>query len=86
MDRKDNKNRAGSQVILLVSLFALVLAGRVFAAGVEVDGATHTTLDTAPNGIPVVNIATPNSQGLSHNNYVQLNVSNTGELLFHRIA
>jgi filamentous hemagglutinin family protein len=80
MDRKKNNNRAGSWEVLLVCCFALI-STRVFATGVEVDGATATTLDTAPNGVPIVNIANPNTRGLSHNSYSRFNVNNQGLIL-----
>ena len=80
MDRKKKNNKAGGWGILLVCCFALV-STRVFSAGVEVDGATNTTLETAPNGVPIVNIANPNTRGLSHNSYIRFNVGNPGLIL-----
>jgi filamentous hemagglutinin len=68
MDRNKKNNKAWSRGLFLVCCFALT-STRVLAAGVEVDGATNTTLDKAPNGVAIVNIANPNSRGLSHNIY-----------------
>jgi filamentous hemagglutinin len=80
MDRENKNNRAGSWEVLLVCCFALI-STQAFSAGVEVDGATATTLDTAPNGVPIVNIANPNTRGLSHNSYTRFNVNNQGLIL-----
>lgn len=41
---------------------------------IVVDGSTETTIDRAQNNTPVVNIARPNSSGLSHNSFRDYNV------------
>ena len=80
MDRNKKNNGAGSWEVLLVCCFALA-STPAYAADVEVDGATNTTLDKAPNGVNIVNIANPNARGLSHNSYRKFNVNKSGLIL-----
>ncbi|MEF2230378.1 MAG: hemagglutinin repeat-containing protein [Pseudodesulfovibrio sp.] len=53
----------------------------VLAADPVPSGATNTTISTAGNGVPVVNIATPNTSGLSHNAYTSYDVDTHGLVL-----
>ena len=73
---------------LLVSAASLSLIFQpilVRAGGLTVDpnaGANNRpNINAAPNGVPSIDIATPNGSGLSHNKYHEFNVDNPGLIL-----
>ncbi|WFF41183.1 filamentous hemagglutinin N-terminal domain-containing protein [Salinicola endophyticus] len=67
-------------IVLINALFwhpVLVLAeGIVVSPGVG-----NTRLDRAGNGVPIIDIATPNGRGLSHNTFSDYNVDKQGVVL-----
>lgn len=72
------------ETILSIATSALFVFQPVCASGIEVDNAAthqHTSIDTSANGTPVVNITGPNSNGVSHNTYINFNVPTQGTIL-----
>lgn len=84
MHIKKQKNNALKQFISM-TVSALFIIQPIVAAPIVLDTrdqrAGHTTLDTSANGTPVVNIARPNSSGISHNTYIEFNVPTQGAIL-----
>ncbi|QOG12437.1 filamentous hemagglutinin N-terminal domain-containing protein [Arcobacter sp. FWKO B] len=72
-------------IAIFVSFILVAEQTALYAGGIEVDtqapSANKATLLNAPNNVPIVNIVTPNSSGLSHNKFTNFNVDNKGLIL-----
>lgn len=69
----------------LTPICAALAANTAWAAGVEV-ASGNTAVFNAPNGVQVIDIATANGAGVSHNRYIQYNVDPSGQILNNNSA
>ncbi|MCT8343782.1 DUF637 domain-containing protein [Photorhabdus kleinii] len=78
MSKRNNSVARGTSY-LLIYLTAIQPLHPAIAAGITPDN-NHTQVQNQGN-VPVVNIATPNNAGISHNTYKEFNVATQGAVL-----
>lgn len=68
---------------LIAALLLNVFSLNIFADGLQIDPNSryNTSLDRSQNGVPIVNISTPNGYGVSINEFLEYNVGNEGQVL-----
>ncbi|TAN10727.1 MAG: filamentous hemagglutinin N-terminal domain-containing protein, partial [Burkholderiaceae bacterium] len=78
-----SRSKRSGAVKLTVLASALLLAGWAHAQGVPSVSVSsgNTRAYVSPNGVTIVDIATANAAGLSHNRYTQYNVNPSGLVL-----
>ena len=71
--------------VFIPTALALALSTNSALADTQV-ASGNTVVYNAPNGVQVVDIATANAAGVSHNRYIQYNVDPTGQILNNNSA
>lgn len=68
---------------LTAALLLNVFSFNILADGLQVDPNSryNTSLDRSQNGVPIVNISTPNGRGVSINEFLEYNVGREGQVL-----
>ena len=68
---------------LIAIFFEVLLTTNIFASSLVLDpnSKNNAKLDASATGIPIVNISTPNSRGVSVNDFLEYNVDKKGQVL-----
>jgi filamentous hemagglutinin len=80
MDARNSIHQAVARGLVTVLLLNPLL-GAAAELAVDRGAGGNANLGQAANGVPIVNIATPNGKGLSHNKFSEYNVGSEGLIL-----
>ena len=73
------------RALLHCVIFSLIFSPIIAAANeplpIVADGTTNTIITHTASGIDQINIATPDSSGLSHNKFVDYNINESGQII-----
>lgn len=79
------------QIISHISIFALLYSQIFFSFSssaafaqelpIQADGSTNTQVTQTASGVDQINIAAPNSSGISHNRFSDYNINNSGQII-----
>jgi len=81
MDTRHSPVRFSQRLISWIVCGLMVWQPMAPAVAAALTPSGQTTVDQAGNGVPVVNIATPNGAGISHNQFGDYNVGKEGLIL-----
>ena len=88
MKTLQNFNKLIRKILSHTTILSLIVQQILFVQSaaannlpIKADGTTNTQVTKTASGIDQINIAAPNSSGVSHNKFVDYNVNKTGQIL-----
>ena len=81
MRKRSKKLKLSNKIMASIVIILQVM--NVFSADLVVDprSGRNTSIDRSANGVPIVNISTPNARGISVNDFLEYNVGKMGQVI-----